>query len=56
MELLISNIKAKKDIKLISELAARLELKTSQLSLEAKEDIGLALAINEGRKSGFVSE
>lgn len=56
MELLIRNIKAKGDIKLISELAARLGLKTSQLSLEEKEDIGLAIAIKEGRKSGYVSE
>lgn len=56
MELLISNIKAKGDIKLFSELAERLGLKTSQLSLEEKEDIGLALAIKEGRKSGYVSE
>ncbi len=56
MELLIRNIKAKGDIKLISELAARLGLKTSQLSLEEKEDISLAIAIKEGRKSGYVSE
>lgn len=56
MELLIRNIKAKGDIKLISELAARLGLKTTQLSLEEKEEIGLAIAITEGRKSGYVSE
>jgi hypothetical protein len=56
MELLISNIKAKQDIKLFTELAQRLGLKAAQLSLEEKEDIGLALAIEEGRKSGFVPE
>jgi hypothetical protein len=56
MELLIRNIKAKGDIKLISELAERLGLITTQLSLEEKEEIGLALAIEEGRKSGYVSE
>lgn len=56
MELLIRNIKAKKDIKLIRELAERLGLKTSELSLEEKEDIGLALVIEEDRKSGYVSE
>ncbi|HTA26488.1 MAG TPA: hypothetical protein VK809_01775 [Bacteroidia bacterium] len=56
MELLIRNIKAKADIKLISELAERLGLMTTQLTLEEKEEIGLALAIEEGRKSGYVSE
>jgi hypothetical protein len=56
MELLIRNIKAKADIKLISELAERLGLITTQLTLEEKEEIGLALAIDEGRKSGYVSE
>ena len=56
MELLIRNIKAKGDIKLISDLAERLGLKTTQLSLEEKEDIGLAFAIEEGRKSGYVPE
>jgi hypothetical protein len=56
MELLIQNIKSKGDIKLISELALRLGLKTTQLSSEEKEDIGLSIAIEEGRKSGYVSE
>ncbi|HXB12086.1 MAG TPA: hypothetical protein VNZ45_08890 [Bacteroidia bacterium] len=56
MELLIRNIKAKQDIRLFNELAARLGLKTTQLSLEEKEDIGLALAIEEGRKSGYIPE
>lgn len=56
MELLISNIKAKQDMKLLSELAARLGLKITKLSLEEKENIGLSIAIEEGRKSGYVSE
>jgi len=56
MELLISNIKEKQDFKLIYELAARLGLKSTKLSMEEKEDIGLSLAIDEGRKSGYVSE
>ena len=56
MELLIQNIKSKSDIKLFVELAKRLGLKTSKLSLELKEEIGLGLAIEEGRKSGYVSE
>jgi hypothetical protein len=56
MELLIRNIKAKKDIKFIQELAERLGLQTTQLSIEEKEEIGLGLAIEAGRKSGYVSE
>lgn len=56
MELLISNIKSKADISLFTELAKRLGLKTSKLSLEEKEEIGLGIAIQEGRKSGYVTE
>ena len=36
----------------IFEMASR----TMKLSAEEKEDIGLAIAIEKGRKSGYVSE
>ncbi len=56
MELVIKDIKSREDIKLFTELAKRLGLKTAKLSMQEKEDIGLGLAIEEGRKSGYVSE
>ena len=56
MELVIKNIQSTQDIKLFTELAKRLGLKTAKLSLAEKEDIGLAIAIEKGRKSGYVSE
>lgn len=56
MELLIGNIKSKDDSKLFINLANRLGLTTKVLTLKDKEDIGLAMAIEEGRKSGYVSE
>jgi len=56
MELVIKDIKSPSDIKLFTELAKRLGLKTTKLTLEEKEEIGLALAINKARKSGYASE
>ncbi len=56
MELVIKNIQSPGDIKLFTELAKRLGLTTAKLSMEEKEDIGFALAIEKGRKSGYVSE
>jgi len=56
MELVIRNIKSKQDLKLFAELAKRLGLKTAELSLEEMEDIALGRAMEEGKKSGFISE
>ena len=56
MELIIKDIKSAEDIKLFTGLAKRLGLKTTKLSLEDKEDIGLAIAIEKGRKSGYAGE
>jgi hypothetical protein len=56
MELVIRNIKSKQDMKLFAELAKRLGLKTAKLSLEEMEDIALGKAMEEGKKSGLVSE
>ncbi len=56
MELVIKDIKSPADIKLFTELAKRLGLKTAKLTQEEKEDIGLGVAIHKARKSGYVSE
>jgi hypothetical protein len=56
MELVIKDIKSARDIKLFTELAGRLGLKTAKLSLEEKEDIGMGIAIGKARKSGYVPE
>jgi len=56
MELLIKNIESQEDIKLFTELAKRLGLKTAKLSLAEKEDIGLGETIQKSRKEGYVSE
>lgn len=56
MELVIKDIQSAEDMKLIKGFAKRLGLKTMKLSAEEKEEIGLGLAIEKGRKSGYVSE
>jgi hypothetical protein len=56
MEIVIKDIKSAEDMKLITGLAKRLGLKTVKLSLEEKEDIGLAAAITKGRNSGYANE
>ncbi len=56
MELVIKDIKSREDIKLFTELAKRLGLKTAKLSLEEKEDIGLGKAIESARKGGYATE
>ncbi|MFI5163634.1 MAG: hypothetical protein ACHQHP_00125 [Bacteroidia bacterium] len=56
MDLVIKNISSKEDINLFSQLAKRLRLKISRLSLEEKEDIALGFAIEEAKSSGFVAE
>jgi len=56
MELVIKDIRSAEDLKLFTGLAKRLGLKTAKLSDEEKEDVGLAIAIHKGRKSGYVPE
>ncbi len=56
MQLLIKDVKSEEDIKLFKGLARRLGLKTIKLSESEKEDIGLSLAIEKGKKSRLVSE
>ena len=56
MESIMIDIKSKSDTKLFINLANRLGLKSRVLTDEEKEDIGLGIAIEEGRKSGYVDE
>ncbi|MES2701371.1 MAG: hypothetical protein V4649_01975 [Bacteroidota bacterium] len=55
MELVIKNLTSPTDIKLFTELAKRLGLKTAKLTAEEKEDIALGIAIEKGRKSGYTT-
>jgi hypothetical protein len=56
MASIIINIKDKEDSELIFSLAKRLKLKAHLLLDEEKENHALAYAIDQGRKSGYVSE
>jgi hypothetical protein len=56
MELLIKDIQSPQDIKLFTELAKRLGLKTAKLSMDEKETIAMSSAIDKGRKSGYTTE
>ena len=56
METLVIDISSKEDKKVFTSLAKRLHLRVRTLTQYEKEDIGLAFAIDEGRKSGYVDE
>ena len=56
MELIIENIKSGADKKLLVDIAKRLGLSSKVLTKQEKEDIALAKAIDEGRKSGYEDE
>jgi hypothetical protein len=56
MSTIAIEVKSKEDVKLFASLAKRLKLRARVLTLEEKEDIALAYAIDEGRESGYVSE
>ncbi len=47
--------KDQREAKLLLEIAHRMNIKGTELTLEMVEDIGLANAIDEGRKSKKVS-
>ena len=52
----IIDINSKEDKRIFTSLAKRLQLRARILTPDEKEDIGLAFAIDEGRKSGYVDE
>jgi hypothetical protein len=56
METLVIDINSKEDKRIFTSLAKRLHLKARILTQEEKEEIGLAIAIDEGMKSGYVDE
>lgn len=56
MDIVFKNVTSKEDAKFLAELAKRLGLKSVSLSLEEKEDIAMGYAIQDGIKSGYVSE
>ena len=56
MASVIINTNDKEDSKLIFSLAKRLKLKVHLLTDEEMKDNALAYAIEEGRKTGYVSE
>jgi hypothetical protein len=52
---IILEAKNDKEAKLLLEIAHRMNIKGTELTPEMKEDIGLANAIDEGRKTKKVS-
>lgn len=56
METLVIDVNSKEDKKVFTTLAKRLHLKMRVITQSEKEDLGLALAIEEGLKSGYVDE
>ena len=56
MEAIILQGGTKSNIRLILELARKLDFKARKLSLEEMEDLGIALSISEGVQSGYLDE
>ena len=56
MEAIILQGGTKSNIRLILELAKKLDFKARKLSLEEMEDPGIALSISEGVQSGYLDE
>ena len=55
MTTLLVKGRTKKDVLMLKELAERLGLETTELSEQQKEDLGMAAAIKQGRRSPVVS-
>ena len=55
MESIVFNPKSKSHLKLLQELAKELGISFRVLSKEEKEDIGLLIAMEEGKKTAFVT-
>ena len=55
MTTLLVKGRTKKDVLMLKELAERLGLETAELSEQQKEDLGMARAIKQGRRSPVVS-
>lgn len=56
MASILLETKSKEDFELIKSLARKLRIKSSILTIEDKEDIGLGVAILKGRSGQYVSK
>jgi hypothetical protein len=54
METVVLHSNSKKNLKLITELALKIGVSVKYLTNDEKEDIGLAVAIKNGRTGKFV--
>jgi len=56
METVIITPKNKKELQFVSDLLKKLGIDSMKLSLEDKEDLGLALMMKDADRTKFVSE
>lgn len=56
MESVIITPKNKKELKFVSDLLSKLGIDSKKISLEEKEDLGLAMLMREADRSKKVSE
>jgi hypothetical protein len=56
METVIITPKNKKELQFVSDLLKKLGIDSKKLSIEDKEDLGLALMMKEADRTKFVSE
>ncbi len=56
MEAVIITPKNKKELQFVSDLLNKLGIDSKKLSLEDKEDLGLALMMKDADRTKFVSE
>jgi hypothetical protein len=56
METVIITPKNKKELQFVSDLLKKLGIDSKKLSLEDKEDLGLALMMKDADRTKFVSE
>lgn len=56
MTTLLVRGRAKQDVKMLKDLAERLGLEITELTAQEKEDLGLARAIKQGRRTPIVSK
>ncbi len=56
METIILRGKSKSNARLLLELADKLQFTSKSLSALEEEELGIAISVNEGIKSGLLSE
>lgn len=56
METIILKGSSKSNAKLLLELAKKLQFSARKLTQEEEEDLGIAISVQEGMKSGLLSE